>query len=207
MTLWLKFVSLVYATILDDSVGLFQIIHESTQLNHQFLMKLRREFEPVCATLLNRSPAPSLDVCLQELLREEQCSKSQTILDFHKSVSFGEWNASALTNDKKDRSEIQFYVPSETQFYVPLLLHSMIDNRKWIELIWNKFVLVQHIPGFTRVDLAQVQLKSNSLATKSTHTNSLQHINTIIHLLDSGLSYSNLSQRDFRWTLAQVTTN
>lgn len=90
MTLWLKFVSLVYATILDDSVGLFQIIHESTQLNHQFLMKLRREFEPVCATLLNRSPAPSLDVCLQELLREEQCSKSQTILDFHKSVSFGE---------------------------------------------------------------------------------------------------------------------
>lgn len=85
MTLWLKFASLVYATIPDDSVGLFQIIHESTQLN-QFLMKLRREFEPVCATLMNRSPAPSLDVCLQELLHEEQCSKSQAILDFHKSL-------------------------------------------------------------------------------------------------------------------------
>lgn len=72
---------------------------------------------------------------LARLLREEQCSKSQAILDFHKSDSFGELDASALANDKKDCSEIQFYVPSEIQFYVPLFLHSLIDNRKWFEPI------------------------------------------------------------------------
>lgn len=35
-------------------------------------MKLRPEFEVARAALLNRSPVPSLEVCVGELLREEQ---------------------------------------------------------------------------------------------------------------------------------------
>ena len=43
-------------------------------------MKLRLEFETVRAGLLNRNPVPSLDVCLGELLREEQRMATQAIL-------------------------------------------------------------------------------------------------------------------------------
>ncbi|XP_041014869.1 uncharacterized protein LOC121257743 isoform X2 [Juglans microcarpa x Juglans regia] len=40
-------------------------------------MELRPEFEPVRADLLNRNPVPSLDICLGDLLREEQRSSTQ----------------------------------------------------------------------------------------------------------------------------------
>ncbi|KAF5450004.1 hypothetical protein F2P56_030389 [Juglans regia] len=40
-------------------------------------MKLRLEFESVRAGLLNRNPVPSLDICLGELLREEQRLSTQ----------------------------------------------------------------------------------------------------------------------------------
>jgi hypothetical protein len=39
---------------------------------HQFLIKLRPEFEVTRSNLMNRDPSPSLDVCFGELLREEQ---------------------------------------------------------------------------------------------------------------------------------------
>ena len=40
-------------------------------------MKLRPEFASARAGLINRTPVPSLDVCLGELLREEQRLASQ----------------------------------------------------------------------------------------------------------------------------------
>ncbi|XP_041028457.1 uncharacterized protein LOC121268308 [Juglans microcarpa x Juglans regia] len=40
-------------------------------------MKLRPEFESVKAGLLNRNPVPSLDICLRDLLREEQRLSTQ----------------------------------------------------------------------------------------------------------------------------------
>jgi hypothetical protein len=43
-------------------------------------MKLRPEFKNVLAGLLNRSPVISLDVCLGELLREEQRLATQLVL-------------------------------------------------------------------------------------------------------------------------------
>jgi hypothetical protein len=43
-------------------------------------MKLRPEFEITRVRLLNRDPVPSLDVCLGELLREEQRMTTQSII-------------------------------------------------------------------------------------------------------------------------------
>jgi hypothetical protein len=43
-------------------------------------MKLRPEFESARAGLLNRDPVPSLDVCLGELLREEQRMATQSVI-------------------------------------------------------------------------------------------------------------------------------
>lgn len=43
-------------------------------------MKLKPEFEIARARLLNRDPVPSLDVCLGELLREEQRMATQSVI-------------------------------------------------------------------------------------------------------------------------------
>jgi len=50
-------------------------------------MKLRPEFEVVHVALLNWHPLPSLDVCVGELLREEQCFLTQAALSRDSSVS------------------------------------------------------------------------------------------------------------------------
>ena len=38
---------------------------------YEFLMSLHKDFEPIRGQLLNRSPAPSLDIAVNELVREE----------------------------------------------------------------------------------------------------------------------------------------
>ena len=45
---------------------------QASSQRDQFLMKLRNEYESIRSALMNRTPLPSLDVCLNELLREEQ---------------------------------------------------------------------------------------------------------------------------------------
>jgi hypothetical protein len=53
---------------------------------HQFLMALHDDFEPVCVQLLHRSPLPTLDTAIFELVRAEtrlqtMCSQpSHTVL-------------------------------------------------------------------------------------------------------------------------------
>lgn len=74
MSLWIEYDSLVYAAVPEASLAVVKKIHQTTQLN-QFLMKLRREYEPIRVGLLNWTPLPTLDICLQELLREEQRCK------------------------------------------------------------------------------------------------------------------------------------
>jgi hypothetical protein len=56
--------------------GAVQAVHNESKQD-QFLMKLRPEFETVCAGLINHKPVPTLDECLRELLREEQRLASQ----------------------------------------------------------------------------------------------------------------------------------
>ena len=48
-----------------------QVVHVESQRD-QFLMKFRPEFEHVRAILLNCDMIPSLDICLGDLLRDEQ---------------------------------------------------------------------------------------------------------------------------------------
>ena len=55
-------------------------VSSATSQRDQFLMKLRPEYEPVHASLVNRDPVPSLDACFGELLREEQRLHTQTII-------------------------------------------------------------------------------------------------------------------------------
>ena len=50
-----------YATIRDE----FRL--------YEFLMSLHKDFEPIRGQLLNRSPTPSLDTAVNELVREEDC--------------------------------------------------------------------------------------------------------------------------------------
>ena len=38
---------------------------------YEFLMSLHKDFEPIRGHLLNRSPSPSLDTAMNELVREE----------------------------------------------------------------------------------------------------------------------------------------
>ncbi|KAJ0047028.1 hypothetical protein Pint_06707 [Pistacia integerrima] len=62
------------------ALSALQTVHSESQRD-QFLMKLRPEFESARAGLINRTPIPSLEVCLGELLREEQRLASQLGLD------------------------------------------------------------------------------------------------------------------------------
>ncbi|KAG6484877.1 hypothetical protein ZIOFF_053402 [Zingiber officinale] len=50
-------------------------------------MKSRSEFEVALTGLLNRNPIPSLDICLGELLREEQRMATQAVLGSSKEIS------------------------------------------------------------------------------------------------------------------------
>ena len=70
-TLWSEYDSIKYADVAAD---VFIVIHDlkASSQRDQFLMKLRHEYESVRSALMNRTPLPSLDVCLNELLREEQ---------------------------------------------------------------------------------------------------------------------------------------
>lgn len=49
----------------------------NTSKHDQFLLKLCSKFEVAQGALLNRNPVPSLDACVSELLKEEQCLLTQ----------------------------------------------------------------------------------------------------------------------------------
>ena len=63
----------------SEGVIAVQSVHE-TRKRDQFLIKLRGDFEPVRSNLMNRNPVPQMDVCIGELLQEEQCLVTQTFI-------------------------------------------------------------------------------------------------------------------------------
>jgi hypothetical protein len=71
LNLWAEHSAILHADVPQTSLAAIQKIYEVSKRD-QFLMKLRPEFEVVRAALLNRSPVPDLEVCVGELLREEQ---------------------------------------------------------------------------------------------------------------------------------------
>ena len=70
-TLWSEYDSIKYAGVAANVLIVIRDLQASSQRD-QFLMKLRNEYESVRSSLMNRTPLPSLAVCLNELLREEQ---------------------------------------------------------------------------------------------------------------------------------------
>lgn len=80
ITLWIEYTDIVYASIPAASLEDIQTIHQTRQRD-KFLVKLRHVFESVCSNLLVQISSLSLDVCLNELLREEQHHLTQTTLE------------------------------------------------------------------------------------------------------------------------------
>ncbi|XP_041007366.1 uncharacterized protein LOC121251993 [Juglans microcarpa x Juglans regia] len=80
LTLWNKYSDLVTLDVPDAALSTIQKLHETSRRDH-FLMKLLPEYEYVRSSLLNKSPIPSLNICFDELLREEQHFRTQATLD------------------------------------------------------------------------------------------------------------------------------
>lgn len=76
----------MYASVSAPSIEDVQTLHQTSQKD-QFSMKLRIEFEHVCFNLLVQSTSPSLDVYLEELLKEEQCHLNHVTLEQQESSS------------------------------------------------------------------------------------------------------------------------
>ena len=68
---WAGYTEIVYASVPPEGLIAIQSVHETSKRD-QFLMKLRGEFEAIMSNLMYGEPVPLLDICVGELLREEQ---------------------------------------------------------------------------------------------------------------------------------------
>ena len=58
--------------VCSKDIELFVKYRDRCRFMH-FMMGLREDFEPTRASLLSRSPTPSLDTAIKELIYEENC--------------------------------------------------------------------------------------------------------------------------------------
>ena len=75
-----EYTDILYASVPPEGLIAVQSVHQTSQRD-QFLMKLRGEFEVVSSNLMNREQVPLLDICVGELLREEQRNVTKAILE------------------------------------------------------------------------------------------------------------------------------
>nr|TKS07060.1 hypothetical protein D5086_0000117690 [Populus alba] len=61
-------------------------VHETSKRD-QFLIKLCSDFETACSHLMNHHLVSSLNTCLSEFLREEQCIVTQAVMEHQTNVS------------------------------------------------------------------------------------------------------------------------
>ena len=78
--LWVDYTDIVYASVPPEGLIAIQSIYETSKRD-QFSMKLRMEFEAIRSNLMNREPVPLLDICVGELLWEEQRLLTQAVLE------------------------------------------------------------------------------------------------------------------------------
>jgi hypothetical protein len=76
INLWSDYIGSMHSQVPKEALATLQMVHSDSQWD-QFLMKLRHKFESAQAGLINRILVPSLEVCLGELLCEEQSLASQ----------------------------------------------------------------------------------------------------------------------------------
>ncbi|RDX65443.1 hypothetical protein CR513_55898, partial [Mucuna pruriens] len=79
MNLWTEYTNIIYASLTSEGLSSVQIVHETT-IRDQFPMNLRYDFESVRSNLMYKDPIPSLDACLNDLLREKQHLLTQSSL-------------------------------------------------------------------------------------------------------------------------------
>ena len=85
-TLWADYCDIVYANVPTAALSAIREVH-ATSKRDQFLMKLQPDFEIARSNPMNRHPVPSLDVCLSELLHEEQRIVTQAAMENRATVS------------------------------------------------------------------------------------------------------------------------
>ena len=108
LNLWSEYSGIIYSKVPSEALAGIQAVHEDSKRD-QFLMKLRPEFEAIRAGLLNRNPVPSLDVCLGDLLREEQRMATQTIIGTSKEISEVVNIAYAAQGKNRGKGQVQCY--------------------------------------------------------------------------------------------------
>lgn len=86
MNLWAEYTEIVYKDLSTEGKTTVQKVHDITKRD-QFLMKLKSNFEGLRSNLMNRAAVPSLNVCLNELLREEQRLLTRTTMEQQKAAS------------------------------------------------------------------------------------------------------------------------
>ncbi|BBG97094.1 transposable element gene [Prunus dulcis] len=106
--LWGEYTDIVYADLPSEGLSSVQSVHETTQRD-QFLMKLRPEFEGTRSNLMNRESVPSLDTCLNDLLREEQRLLTQTTMEQRRSASVPVAYAAQGKPRGRDMSTVQCF--------------------------------------------------------------------------------------------------
>lgn len=106
--LWAEYTDIVHENLTADGLKSVQLVHETTKRD-QFLMKLRSDFEGIRSNLMNRNPVPSLDSCLNELLREEQRLLTQTSMEQQKSTSVPVAYAAQGKPRGRDMSAVQCF--------------------------------------------------------------------------------------------------
>jgi hypothetical protein len=81
---------------------------------HQFLMALCDDFEPVCVQLLLRSPLPTLDTTIFELVRAETRSQTMRSQPSHTVLAASSSGSSSFQREHYDRSDTP-RLPSKSQ--------------------------------------------------------------------------------------------
>ena len=78
-----EYIDIVYKDLSNQGQIEVQQVHQTTKRD-QFLLKLTYDFEGIRSNLMNRALVPFLDICLNELLREEQCVLTQASMEQQK---------------------------------------------------------------------------------------------------------------------------
>jgi hypothetical protein len=110
VNLWAEYTDIVYASVPPEGLIAIQRVHE-TNKRDQFLMKLRGEFEAIKSNLMNREPVPFLDICVGELLKEEQWIITQAVLEKKAKIllQFLLSTAQGRSKGGRDMSNVQCY--------------------------------------------------------------------------------------------------
>nr|GMC82763.1 Retrovirus-related Pol polyprotein from transposon TNT 1-94 [Ipomoea batatas] len=110
-TLWTEYTNIVYANVPSEGLVVVLNIHETSKRD-QFLMKLRGEFETIRSNLMNRQLVPSMNICVGELLREEQRLTTMAVLEQKAQNSAPipvAYAAQRRSNGGRDMTNVQCY--------------------------------------------------------------------------------------------------